>query len=70
MGIDWKAFAGYIVAGIVVTVVGAVLYGTGAISAAAVYGFVLLAGAIVGVGFLRWEERDWNRQQHRHGPQT
>ena len=71
MGIDWKAFAGYLVAAALVASAGGGLYGAGVVSAPALYGFVFLAIAIAGVGFLRWEERDHrDRQRQRHGPQT
>ena len=59
MGIDWKAFAGYLVVGALVAGTGGGLYGAGVISAVAVYGFAFLACAVVGVGFLRWEEREY-----------
>jgi hypothetical protein len=63
MGIDWSAFAGYIVVGLIVAGLGGGLYGGGAIGAPAMYGVLLLAGAITGIGFLRWEERD-HREHH------
>jgi hypothetical protein len=71
MGIDFRAFKWYLVAGLVVAGLGGGLYGDGAISAPAVYGFVVLSCVITGIGFLRWEERDYREHQERdRKPQT
>jgi hypothetical protein len=67
MQISFRAFAGYIVAGLVVAGLGGGLYGGGAISAPAVYAFLLLALAVTGIGFLRWEARDYREHHERTG---
>jgi hypothetical protein len=62
-GIDFRAFAGYLITAFVVAGLGGGLYGAGVVGAPAVYGAMLLACAVARFGFLRWEERD-HRSRH------
>jgi hypothetical protein len=48
----------YVIAGLAIDAAGGVAYGSGAVGVAGFYLAVVVATAIAGVGYVRWESRD------------
>ena len=54
-----RALGPYLIVGVIVTAAGGWLYGGGVIGVPATFGLMVLASLVVGIGYLRWDERHY-----------
>ena len=57
-----RYLAPYLAVGMIIAIASAVAYSTGTVDAGGVYGLTWVAMIVMGIGAVRWEERNSHRQ--------